>query len=144
MFKSGFSWSGKRDSDSRPRPWQGRALPTELFPHYGGAKVNSFFISANIHQKKMRFFNLFFMFCLMNSFLLLVFRVLCICNSYCCDESQLVKKLPHYAANDSIIISLCFSFKSPFFDFMADVLILYPFTFNKLFIFENIEPVLNL
>ena len=24
--------SGKRDSDPRPRPWQGRALPTELFP----------------------------------------------------------------------------------------------------------------
>ena len=28
--------SGKRDSNSRPRPWQGRALPTELFPHYRG------------------------------------------------------------------------------------------------------------
>ena len=27
-------WSGKRDSNSRPRPWQGRALPTELFPHH--------------------------------------------------------------------------------------------------------------
>ena len=26
-------WSGKRGSNSRPRPWQGRALPTELFPH---------------------------------------------------------------------------------------------------------------
>ena len=26
--------SGKRDSNSRPRPWQGRALPTELFPHF--------------------------------------------------------------------------------------------------------------
>ena len=25
-------WSGKRDLNSRPRPWQGRALPTELFP----------------------------------------------------------------------------------------------------------------
>jgi hypothetical protein len=29
----GAIWSGKRDSNSRPRPWQGRALPTELFPH---------------------------------------------------------------------------------------------------------------
>ena len=29
------SWSGKRDSNSRPRPWQGRALPTELFPQLG-------------------------------------------------------------------------------------------------------------
>ena len=27
-----FIMSGKRDSNSRPRPWQGRALPTELFP----------------------------------------------------------------------------------------------------------------
>ena len=30
---SSSNWSGKRDSNSRPRPWQGRALPTELFPH---------------------------------------------------------------------------------------------------------------
>ncbi len=29
-----LNWSGKRDSNSRPRPWQGRALPTELFPQY--------------------------------------------------------------------------------------------------------------
>ena len=27
-------WSGKRDSNSRPPPWQGDALPTELFPHF--------------------------------------------------------------------------------------------------------------
>ena len=27
-----FSLSGKRDSNSRPQPWQGCALPTELFP----------------------------------------------------------------------------------------------------------------
>ena len=26
--------SGKRDSNSRPRPWQGRALPTELLPQF--------------------------------------------------------------------------------------------------------------
>ena len=26
-------WSGKRDSNSRPRPWQGRALPAELLSH---------------------------------------------------------------------------------------------------------------
>jgi hypothetical protein len=26
------TWSGKRDSNSRPQPWQGCALPTELFP----------------------------------------------------------------------------------------------------------------
>ena len=28
--------SGKRDSNSRPQPWQGCALPTELFPHFRG------------------------------------------------------------------------------------------------------------
>ena len=28
-------WSGKGDSNSRPQPWQGYALPTELFPLYG-------------------------------------------------------------------------------------------------------------
>ncbi len=32
-------WSGKRDSNSRPQPWQGCALPTELFPR--GAKLYS-------------------------------------------------------------------------------------------------------
>ncbi len=33
-FRERFSaiWSGKRDSNSRPQPWQGCALPTELFP----------------------------------------------------------------------------------------------------------------
>ena len=29
-----FRLSGKRDSNSRPQPWQGCALPTELFPQY--------------------------------------------------------------------------------------------------------------
>ena len=28
------SLSGKRDSNSRPQPWQGCALPTELFPQH--------------------------------------------------------------------------------------------------------------
>ena len=28
----GFFWSGKRDSNPRPRAWKARALPTELFP----------------------------------------------------------------------------------------------------------------
>src|SRR5579872_2344586 len=28
-------WSGKRGSNSRPQPWQGCALPTELFPPRG-------------------------------------------------------------------------------------------------------------
>ena len=28
-------WSGRRVSNSRPQPWQGCALPTELLPHRG-------------------------------------------------------------------------------------------------------------
>ena len=44
-------WSGKRDSNSRPRPWQGRALPTELFPRWV-AKVGNFSFSANFFSKK--------------------------------------------------------------------------------------------
>ena len=31
-------WSGKRDSNSRPPPWQGDALPTELFPHHADTR----------------------------------------------------------------------------------------------------------
>ena len=31
-ISTGFLWSGKRGSDPRPQPWQGCALPTELFP----------------------------------------------------------------------------------------------------------------
>ena len=30
-------WSGKRGSNSRPIPWQGIALPAELFPHCEGS-----------------------------------------------------------------------------------------------------------
>ena len=30
--KRGFEWSGRRASNPLPRPWQGRALPSELLP----------------------------------------------------------------------------------------------------------------
>ena len=33
--------SEKRDSNPRPRPWQGRALPTELFSHFHSVKERS-------------------------------------------------------------------------------------------------------
>ena len=32
-------WSGKRGSNSRPQPWQGCALPTELFPHLSELRI---------------------------------------------------------------------------------------------------------
>ena len=37
-------WSGKRGSNSRPQPWQGCALPTELFPHSKGAVQQRLFV----------------------------------------------------------------------------------------------------
>ncbi len=39
--------SGKRDSNSRPQPWQGCALPTELFPLSSFVFERSFFASFN-------------------------------------------------------------------------------------------------
>ena len=32
-------WSERRDSNPRPRPWQGRALPTELLSHNVNKKI---------------------------------------------------------------------------------------------------------
>gem|GEM_PF-6021283 len=32
-------WSGRRVSNSRPQPWQGCALPTELLPHLQSASI---------------------------------------------------------------------------------------------------------
>ena len=56
MFLEFKKKSGKRDSDPRPQPWQGCALPTELFPlayplqgaslSIAGAKVRTFFHST--------------------------------------------------------------------------------------------------
>ncbi len=44
--------SEKRDSNPRPRPWQGRALPAELFSQINFSK-NSEKFSRKIDQKKM-------------------------------------------------------------------------------------------
>ena len=35
------TWSDKRDSNPRPRPWQGRALPTELLSPVAGPTVRT-------------------------------------------------------------------------------------------------------
>ena len=43
--------SGKRDSDPRPQPWQGCALPTELFPPFPSEK--SGFPAAPRHKSKL-------------------------------------------------------------------------------------------
>ena len=49
------SWSGKRDSNSRPRPWQGRALPTELLPQTlkNGCKDRKFPVVAQLFGGKV-------------------------------------------------------------------------------------------
>ncbi len=68
MFLEFKKKSGKRDSDPRPQPWQGCALPTELFPQFflllrsiplnASAKVllfselpnfSSIFLKKNVH-----------------------------------------------------------------------------------------------
>ena len=42
--------SERRDSNSRPRPWQGRALPTELLSLVlGRAKVHKFLFLQNFY-----------------------------------------------------------------------------------------------
>ena len=45
--------SGKRGSNSRPQPWQGCALPTELFPHsfLTGAKIRAFMLTAKFYTR---------------------------------------------------------------------------------------------
>ena len=59
-------WSGKRDSNSRPQPWQGCALPTELFPRCvalslkRGAKIRLFSYIPNFLDKKMIFLVFFY------------------------------------------------------------------------------------
>ena len=50
--------SGKRGSNSRPRPWQGRALPTELFPQLLSINFSSFILSRIRLQRYAIFFNL--------------------------------------------------------------------------------------
>ena len=45
--------SGKRGSNPRPRPWQGRALPTELLPHFYSFTGS---ISLNAVAKVLFFF----------------------------------------------------------------------------------------
>src|SRR5690606_11099674 len=49
------SWSGKRVSNSRPQPWQGCALPTELFPLGKDRHYRQGFFGVNFFE--MRYCN---------------------------------------------------------------------------------------
>ena len=42
------NWSGKRVSNSRPQPWQGCALPTELFPQSRPRILKNFASGVNL------------------------------------------------------------------------------------------------
>ena len=46
-----LNWSGRRVSNSRPQPWQGCALPTELLPRLQPHIIAQFFTCANAPQK---------------------------------------------------------------------------------------------
>ena len=70
--------SGKRDSNSRPQPWQGCALPTELFPHFSercnrgflpiaSAKIKQNFLSPKLFAFFLHFLPLWALFCLFES-----------------------------------------------------------------------------
>ena len=63
MFLEFKKKSGKRDSDPRPQPWQGCALPTELFPlissfkeHLSRLRMQRYAIFPN-YQNFLAFFS---------------------------------------------------------------------------------------
>ena len=65
LFATSFFWSGKRDSNSRPQPWQGCALPTELLPR----------LSENISFSELRCKDITF-FLYANSFTIFFYKKL--------------------------------------------------------------------
>ena len=44
------SWSGRRVSNSRPQPWQGCALPTELLPHLRSRILHRFLEMSRVRK----------------------------------------------------------------------------------------------
>src|ERR1035437_1793811 len=51
-LRSLFVQSGKRDSNPRPQPWQGCALPTELFPRQGEDRNPSRLLQAQDGEER--------------------------------------------------------------------------------------------
>lgn len=45
------AWSDERDSNSRPRPWQGRALPTELSSHFHYSLGHRFLLKSGCKSR---------------------------------------------------------------------------------------------
>ena len=48
-------WSGRRDSNPRPSPWQGDALPAELRPHVGLVRIATGIPAAHPDQSAFGF-----------------------------------------------------------------------------------------
>ena len=55
-FRLSSFWSGKRGSDPRPQPWQGCALPTELFPRSVSRLGLQIYNDILNPQKNLQFF----------------------------------------------------------------------------------------
>ena len=55
VMRQPLTLSGRRDSNSRHRPWKGRALPTELLPQFQGAKIRIFFYLQRAADKITRY-----------------------------------------------------------------------------------------
>ena len=53
-------WSGRRVSNSRPQPWQGCALPTELLPHFSAllpiCHLHDALFFKRSHQHSLEFY----------------------------------------------------------------------------------------
>ena len=49
-------WSGRRVSNSRPQPWQGCALPTELLPQLRRRIIRGFLELSRARNQKVYFF----------------------------------------------------------------------------------------
>ena len=51
VLRDGYQ-SGRRDSNPRPSPWQGDALPAELLPHVYELKTGCKYTHCNVSAKK--------------------------------------------------------------------------------------------
>jgi hypothetical protein len=82
------NWSGKRDSNSRPQPWQGCALPAELFPpQVEWHSTERLFSVKQVYDNLLNFFSL-----------IILWRFL---------DQKMVKKRSDYSASGLSCIFAC-------------------------------------
>ena len=92
--------SGKRDSNSRPQPWQGCALPTELFPQY---------VSLELGLQRYGYFSFLqtFLHIFSKSFLLLLHSVLLTADLVSIKPIIMKKNLLVLAAFSALALASC-------------------------------------